>query len=80
MKVGKVPLLAIRVNDKDYILSRYLDFFEEVADIPFLYCKETLKLHKDYLKNLPELGFKVYVNDKWWLLSTLDTFISEVNK
>ena len=55
LKCNRIPLLAIRVKDKDYIAYRAYDFYNYYNEIDVLDCKESSKLNARILNHI-ELG------------------------
>lgn len=55
LKCNRIPLLAIRVKDKDYIAYRAYDFYNYYNEIDVLNCKESSKLNARILNRI-ELG------------------------
>lgn len=56
LKCNRIPLLAIRVKDKDYIAYRAYDFYNYYNEGDVLYCKESSKLSADIL-NYIDMGY-----------------------
>lgn len=56
LKCNRIPLLAIRVKDKDYIAYRAYDFYNTYNEIDVLNCKESSKLSADIL-NYIDMGY-----------------------
>lgn len=56
LKCNRIPLLAIRVKDKDYIAYRAYDFYNYYNEIDVLNCKESSKLSADIL-NYIDMGY-----------------------
>ena len=77
MKCGRVPLLAIRVINTDYILFRAYDFIdplEKVICALDLECRESVKLNETFLESSRDDTKYVRVGDKKWGLLALSTF------
>ena len=56
LKCNRIPLLAIRVKDKDYIAYRAYDFYGYYNESDVLDCKESSKLSVDIL-NYIDVGY-----------------------
>lgn len=67
LKCGRVPILAIRVSDTDYILHRVFDFVDTLSDNEVIECKESLKLTDFNLKDIK-------VGDVLWRLLPVEVF------
>lgn len=74
LKCGRVPILAIRVSDTDYILCRVFDFVDTTVEQEILECKEALKLTQEYLCSLGDSFSYIKVADTLWGLLPLDLF------
>lgn len=77
MKCGRVPLLAIRVINTDYILFRAYDFIdplEKVICALDLECRESVKLNETFLESSRDDTKYIRVGDKKWGLLALSTF------
>lgn len=76
LKCGRIPILAIRVSNTDYILYRVFDFIDTLSDIKGIDCKESLKLSETYLASLGDENV-INIGNTLWNLLPLEIF-SEV--
>lgn len=77
LKCNRIPLLAIRVLNKDYILFRALDFFREFPLIvPMFVVFESHKISPTVFQFLDKIPlYTVFeIDGTYWLLSSLGTF------
>lgn len=76
LKCNRIPLLAIRVQGRDYILCRAFDFFREFPLITVAHIAESHKILPHTLQLLDQssnyVTFKI--DGVYWLLSSLETF------
>lgn len=68
LKCGRIPILAIRVSNTDYILYRIFDFIDTLSNIEAIDCKESLKLSETYLASLGDENVINVGNTPWNLL------------
>ncbi len=73
LKGGRIPLLAVRVDNTDYILFRTFDFFEFTHGA--LQVKETFKLDEEKLKSCFNARLELDVGGTYWSLTTLEDFL-----
>lgn len=76
LKCNRIPLLAIRVKDKDYIAYRAYDFYGYYNEIDVLDCKESSKLSADIL-NYIDMGYLYlyrFNSGAVWQITRLEDF------
>lgn len=74
LKCGRVPILAIRISNADYILCRVFDFVDTFSEMEVLECKESLRLTS---KHLDSIFLPIKVGETLWALSPLNDFFDE---
>lgn len=80
IKCGRVPLLAIRVQDRDFIVHRMGDFMNGKADLAGeFYLSSSTKLNKEAFDLIEEKPYFVVTKEDFYIISSLDCF-KEIEK
>lgn len=80
IKCGRVPLLAIRVQDRDFIIHRMGDFMNGKADLAGeFYLSSSTKLNKEAFDLIEEKPYFVVTKEDFYIISSLDCF-KEIEK
>lgn len=75
IKCGRIPLLAIRVQDRDFIVHRMGDFMNGKADLAGeFYLSSSTKLKKEALDLIEEKPYFVVTEEDFYIISSLDCF------